>query len=412
MGKIMSEKLAHPDVVCLSLGRVWCPIKGISCREVGENVFLITFHQELGKRKALDNGPWMFDKDLVVVEEFDPSKRIEDYAFNNIPIWVRVFNLPLGMMNLVSAEEIGNIIGQFVEPDTGSDGSAIGRFMRVKIKMCIDTPIIRGFTLEDDEGDVEKRSMLKGKEKVGNMKGDDEEGGWCRFEYEFLPDFCYTCGRIGHGEKDCATKLQKGDTKKSYGFNKTGGRTGSGSESLSWRKSDSRSSGEGQAEIGGTQEGKEHKVAPDGSKGQEVGSGEGTNPERRKYKKIQRKDQKVDDEQRREMVIGHKRSRVEDALLELGRKEDPDVLFLAETKLSKKELEKFRWLLGLANMIAWNPEGRSRGIVMFWRRGVDITLRTYGRRHVDVDVKEDDGRVWRLTGMYGESATERKMETW
>lgn len=33
-------------------------------------------------------------------------------------------------------------------------------------------------------------------------------------------------------------------------------------------------------------------------------------------------------------------------LLDLGRAEDPDVLFLAETKMTVSELEKFRWRLG------------------------------------------------------------------
>lgn len=96
VGKVMSEKLAHPDAICLSLGKVWCPIKGMGCKEIGVNQFLFTFHQESGKRKAIDNGPWMFDKELVVVEDYVPSKRLEDYVFNNIPIWVRVYYLHLG----------------------------------------------------------------------------------------------------------------------------------------------------------------------------------------------------------------------------------------------------------------------------------------------------------------------------
>ncbi|XP_073355469.1 uncharacterized protein [Aegilops tauschii subsp. strangulata] len=100
------------------------------------------------------------------------------------------------------------------------------------------------------------------------------------------------------------------------------------------------------------------------------------------------------------------------SLLELGRVEDPDVLFLSETRLYEKELEHLRWKLGLVNLLVWNPEGRSRGIALFWRRGVDVTLRSYGRRHMDVDVKEGDNPIWRLTGVYGESATERKKETW
>mgnify|MGYP005849440891 CR=1 FL=1 len=39
-------------------------------------------------------------------------------------------------------------------------------------------------------------------------------------------------------------------------------------------------------------------------------------------------------------------------------------------------------------------------------------LRSFGRRHVDVDVKEEDGRIWWLTGVYGESAADRKVQTW
>lgn len=34
-------------------------------------------------------------------------------------------------------------------------------------------------------------------------------------------------------------------------------------------------------------------------------------------------------------------------LLEIQRKEDPDILFLSETKLDKKRMEKFRVMLGL-----------------------------------------------------------------
>ncbi|KAF7013057.1 hypothetical protein CFC21_027184 [Triticum aestivum] len=115
VGKLFSEKLAHPDAISLSLGKVWCPIKGIDCKEVGENRFVFTFLQESGRRRAVEDGPWMFDNDLLVVEEFDPYKRLEEYEFNNTPIWVRVYNLPLGMMNAESAKDIVNIIGQFIE---------------------------------------------------------------------------------------------------------------------------------------------------------------------------------------------------------------------------------------------------------------------------------------------------------
>lgn len=34
--------------------------------------------------------------------------------------------------------------------------------------------------------------------------------------------------------------------------------------------------------------------------------------------------------------------------------------------------------------------------------GIDVTLRNYSKYHIDMDIQEDDGRVWRFTGVYGE----------
>jgi hypothetical protein len=41
----------------------------------------------------------------------------------------------------------------------------------------------------------------------------DDQGKmvWCPFEYEYLPDFCYVCGIIGHLDKDCSIKLKRGE---------------------------------------------------------------------------------------------------------------------------------------------------------------------------------------------------------
>jgi len=77
LAKVLSEKLIHAETVEQALGRVWCPIKGIECRALGENKFLVTFLQESGKRKALDEGPWMISKELVVLADVDRRKTLE-----------------------------------------------------------------------------------------------------------------------------------------------------------------------------------------------------------------------------------------------------------------------------------------------------------------------------------------------
>jgi exonuclease III len=100
-------------------------------------------------------------------------------------------------------------------------------------------------------------------------------------------------------------------------------------------------------------------------------------------------------------------------LLDLQKKEDPDVLFLSETKLDQKRLECFRWKLGMPNMIVKNCEGQSGGLAVFWKR--EIQLRVVGfisRYHIDMQITESDGFVWRFTGIYGDPRSDGKENTW
>jgi hypothetical protein len=93
-------------------------------------------------------------------------------------------------MDGLTAEMIGDEIGEFIEVEVGDDGLAVGEYLRIKICMDIRKPIMRGITLQF---------------------GDNMLPRWCPFEYEFLPDFCHTCGIIGHGHRSCSIKRGKGE---------------------------------------------------------------------------------------------------------------------------------------------------------------------------------------------------------
>jgi hypothetical protein len=238
-------------------------MKGVSCQDLGENLFLFTFHQVGGKKKAVEGGPWMFEKDLIILEEFDPEKTLEEYAFSHIPIWIRVYNLPLGRMKRKTGEQIGDEIGEFLEMDGVENGEAVGKCLRIKIKFEVAKPLRRGVLIEVDD---------KGRKL------------WCPLEYEFLLDFCFIYGILGHVDKDCDKKLKRGEEpqygkwlkwvpprknfssdgyrrnlserggRRSYNLGLAGSRLGS--DAPSWRKDASggsgnfsRSSGEGEKEV-------------------------------------------------------------------------------------------------------------------------------------------------------------------
>jgi hypothetical protein len=92
--------------------------------------------------------------------------------------------MPLGMMNKWYGKAIGDEVGTFLEMDKEEDGSAVGEFLRIKIKLDIRKPLMRGVTLISEEKEGEKDL-------------------WCPVVYEFLPDFCYNCGIIGHIDRWC-----------------------------------------------------------------------------------------------------------------------------------------------------------------------------------------------------------------
>ena len=71
-----------------------------------------------------------------------------------------------------------------------------------------------------------------------------------------------------------------------------------------------------------------------------------------------------------------------------------------------------QWALGLTNMVVRDCDGRSGGIAILWRKGVDVTLRNFSKYHIDVDVREEDGKEWRFTRVYGEPQLEHKVKTW
>lgn len=140
MGKVLSEKPVHTEGMEAALGQIWCPLKGIQCKRMGSNIFLITFLQALGKRKAVYEGPWKMNNDRIVLEEFDPMKTIDEYAFDSIPIWIRVFRLPLGMMNRSTGESIGNKVGALMDVEVGDDDWAMGEYLRIHVRIGITKP--------------------------------------------------------------------------------------------------------------------------------------------------------------------------------------------------------------------------------------------------------------------------------
>jgi hypothetical protein len=61
-------------------------------------------------------------------------------------------------------------------------------------------------------------------------------------------------------------------------------------------------------------------------------------------------------------------------LLDLQKKEDPDVLFLSEMKMRREKLEGLKWKLGMPNKFVKDCEGLSGGLAIFWKNTINLRV--------------------------------------
>ena len=74
-------------------------------------------------------------------------------------------------------------------------------------------------------------------------------------------------------------------------------------------------------------------------------------------------------------------------ILDVQRRENPDVLFLSETKLDEKRMKKICWLLDMPNMAIHSSNGKSGGLALFWDESMYVSIQDVNERWIDVFVR-------------------------
>ncbi|KAI7982559.1 Uncharacterized protein LOK49_LG15G00812 [Camellia lanceoleosa] len=188
VGKLLTMRHFSMDALRSTLLSVWKASKGVVFKLLGNNLFLIQFGHIVDKRRVMANGPWSFDKHLVMLKDFNGALQPSEITFSIVEFWVHASNLPLISMTRDVGVLLGNNLGQFVDMEYGEGGIAWGRTLRIRVAINIAKPLRRGLKLS-----------LGGRESV-----------WVTLQYERLPNFCFHCGLLGHCVRDCGNRLLDG----------------------------------------------------------------------------------------------------------------------------------------------------------------------------------------------------------
>ena len=60
-----------------------------------------------------------------------------------------------------------------------------------------------------------------------------------------------------------------------------------------------------------------------------------------------------------------------------------------------------------------DAEGRSGGLVFFWKEEINLRRKNFSKNHIDFEVADESGNeIWRLTDIYGEPESHLKRDFW
>nr|POE67963.1 hypothetical protein CFP56_75730 [Quercus suber] len=135
--KILSQRSINVDALRKNLRMLWKPNKGIQIAELEEDLFLVEFGDEKDKKKVLDMCPWSYEKQLVLLQEFEGKLTPKEIEVKWAPFWVQIYNLPLNSRTRETGWAIGSCLGSVLDVDVTDSGVQWGKCLRVRVSIDI-----------------------------------------------------------------------------------------------------------------------------------------------------------------------------------------------------------------------------------------------------------------------------------
>ncbi|TXG57799.1 hypothetical protein EZV62_015628 [Acer yangbiense] len=382
VGRVLSGKKVNRDAFKGLIEQIWSPFGQVEVELVGENTFMFYFINKEDRNRVWLRGPWHFGNSLIVLEKPEGSGNISKLGFNRADIWVQIHDIPIMCMNRRTTRWLAEQIGEVVEIPSESR-ECWGKYIRVKVKIDITKPLKQWLKL-----------------KLGKF----EEVTMVGLKYERLSEFCFTCGRIGHGNKECldeeARKLAleglpmkfrswlKATISEKSQYRSNSQTFGSSSERVSPTKKTSK---------------KWKKAAREGQQRQITGKIASPLSRMLNVSKAIRKNSKGSNSSNSTIkgsslgppgvmiglswnVRGLGNPRTFIALSRLLKTHSPELVFLSKTKLNDRKTDKFRNLLGYSGCFCVDSNGNSGGLMLLWKDSLMVTILSFSSGHIDARI--------------------------
>ncbi|XP_058783664.1 uncharacterized protein LOC131658381 [Vicia villosa] len=149
-----------------------------------EGYFILRFPSMDDKDLVLTKGPYTIHNMPMLLTDWKPNFDLKKDMLRTIPIWVTLPHLPLHLWGQRSLSKIGSALGTPLVTDECTANKLRVSYARILVEMDITKPPITEISIRDAEGNKRKQIV----------------------EYDWRPNYCDKCQRIGHNCLDPIVK--------------------------------------------------------------------------------------------------------------------------------------------------------------------------------------------------------------
>lgn len=144
VGRVLTSRSVNREAFRSSMARLWGLDQDteIQIESLEKNRFVFHFPNVQTKRRILLDGPWHFNRALIVFEE-PGLEELRNLQFKFVDFWVQIHNVPVACMSERMGMMIGKMIGDVRELDGGATGSCLGKFLCVRVKVDVSKPLMK-----------------------------------------------------------------------------------------------------------------------------------------------------------------------------------------------------------------------------------------------------------------------------
>ncbi|XP_039141982.1 uncharacterized protein LOC120279183 [Dioscorea cayenensis subsp. rotundata] len=176
------------DQVKAFLSAKWSQFGEVLISDLPNGFLLLRCDSHDTLKHLLCDGPWSINGIILQLSPWEPFFEPAFAKLSTAAVWVQLHNLPVEFWDGNSLEMVTAHLGNLLKIDELTASLSRSKFARVCLEIDLAKPLNRGFWI-----------------------GDESHRVFVVVLYERLPTFCYSCGVIGHGSKNCSHSTTTGD---------------------------------------------------------------------------------------------------------------------------------------------------------------------------------------------------------